>query len=130
MPDEALDPRRTALVFFDTLKIYAYDRELKGVLPEARAQVEAFVRLANLARAAGLPVFYARADHRPDGKDGATAVTDLELNRPSVTADPFAHQVWGTTAAEILDEIAPQQGDYQIFKHRWSAFFQTELELS
>ena len=80
MADETFDPRRTALVFFDALKVYAYDRDMKTLLPEATAQVDALVRLANLARAAGLPVFYARADHRPDGKDGATAVTDLELS--------------------------------------------------
>src|SRR5439155_23922962 len=129
MADEALDPRRTALVFFDTLKVYAYDRELKGVLPEARAQVEALVRLMNLARAAGIPIFYARADHRPDGKDGATAIADLELSRAGRPAsDPLGHGVWGTEAANVVDEIAPQPGDYQLYKHRWSTFFQTELE--
>lgn len=134
MPDETLDPRHTALVYFDTLKVYAYDRELKTVVPEAQAQVEALVRLNKLARVAGLPVFYARADHRPDGKDGATALTDLELARPERPAagggEGFGRQVWGTEASTIIDEIAPQPSDYQVFKHRWNMFFLTDLELS
>ena len=101
------------------------------MLPEARAQVDALVRLMNLARAADIPIFYARADHRPDGKDGATAITDLELSRAErPTSDPFGHGVWGSEAANVVDEIAPQPGDYQIYKHRWSAFQGTHLELS
>src|SRR5437016_4686550 len=122
MTDEAIDPRRTALVYFDTLKTYAYDREMKGVVPEARHQVEAMVRLKKMAREAGIPVFYARADHRPDGKDGATALTDLELARParSGAAGEFAG-IFGTEGREIIDEIAPEPQDYNNFKHRWSA---------
>ena len=120
MAAEALDPRRTALVFFDTLKVHTYDPQGKGPLPEARAQVEALVELQRLARAAGLPVFYARADHRPDGRDRARGITDLTPGRGGAPAG----------SADVIDELAPQPGDYQIFKHRWSAFFQTELELS
>lgn len=130
MADEALDPKRTALVYFDTLKTYAYDRELKGVVPEARHQVDAMVRLRKLAKSAGIPVFYARADHRPDGKDGATAITDLELARPAGGGgggEGFGG-VWGSERANIIDEIAPDPEDYQIPKHRWNMFFQTELE--
>lgn len=130
MQNERLDPQRTAVVFFDTLKVYAYDNDLKGVAPEARFQVDSLASLAQMARGAGLPIFYARADHRPDGKDAAPGLTDLAL-APRAGGDTFGHrQVWGTEAANIIDEIAPQPGDYQIYKHRWSAFFQTELELS
>src|SRR5712692_8603123 len=125
MDGEALDPKRTALVYFDTLKTYAYDRELKGVLPEARHQVDAMICLKKVARAAGIPVFYARADHRPDGRDGATAITDLELARPARSgpaAESFG-QVWGSAASEIIDEIAPEPADYQNPKHRWNMFY-------
>jgi nicotinamidase-related amidase len=127
---EVIDPRRTALVYFDCLKTYAYDRDLKGLVPEARHQVEALVRLNKLARAADIPVFYARADHRPDGRDGATAITDLDLLRPAGGGGGEFGRVWGTEASNIIDEIAPEPGDYQIYKHRWNMFFQTELALS
>ena len=36
----------------------------------------------------------------------------------------------GVPHAEIIPETAPRTGDYVIKKHRWSAFFQTHLELS
>ena len=128
MQNDRLDPQRTAVVFFDTLKVYAYDRELKGVAPEARFQVDALAGLAEMARSANIPIFYARADHRPDGKDASPIITDLSLAQRS-GSDTLSH-AWGTEAANIIDEIAPRPGDYQIFKHRWSAFYQTELELS
>jgi nicotinamidase-related amidase len=129
MQNERFDPQRTALVYFDTLKTYAYESDMKTVAPHARFQVDALASLNQLARKAGIPVFYARADHRPDGKDAASGLTDLQLVSRSGGGSGQQH-VWGTEAANIIDEIAPQPGDYQIFKHRWSAFFQTELELS
>lgn len=130
MQNEKLDPQRTAVVFFDTLKAYDYDVELKGVTAEARFQVESLASLADMARGLDIPIFYARADHRPDGKDMASAITDLALSPPTAGGTFAGRKIWGTAAADIVDEIAPQPGDYQIFKHRWSAFFQTELTLS
>lgn len=37
------------------------------------------------------------------------------------------HDSW---EAEVINEIAPEASDYLINKHRWSAIFQTHLELS
>ena len=126
--DEALDPRRTALVFFDMLKRYDYAPDLVSLLPEARPQVEACARLMRGARAAGVPVFYACGDHRPDGRDLATAISDDELAR-GVT--PGAARRGPEPASQaLIDELRPEPGDYVINKHRWSMFFQTELELS
>ena len=30
----------------------------------------------------------------------------------------------------MIDELKPEPGDYVVPKHRWSAFFQTKMELS
>jgi nicotinamidase-related amidase len=130
-----LDPRRTALVFFDMLKGYHYDREGKALLPQDRPLADACVRIMNVARELGLPVCYAAADHRPDGKDASPVITDLQLRRPDPPAGPEGpagggRVVHGSFTSEVIDEIKPQPGDYHIFKHRWSAFFQTELGLS
>lgn len=132
---EGLDPRRTALVFFDMLKGYHYDREGRALLPEDRLLVDACVRIMNAARELGMPVFYAVADHRPDGKDASPVITDLDLRRPDPPAGPEGpagggRVVHGSFASEVIDEIRPQPADYQVFKHRWSAFHQTELDLS
>src|SRR5438270_10079400 len=132
-PTTTLDPRRTALVFFDMLKGYHYDKDGKALLPEDRPLADACARIMNTARELGMPVFYAAADHRPDRKDASPVITDLELRRPD---PPSASQtvggpgvVHGAVAAEVIDEIKPQPGDYEIRKHRWSAFHQTELDI-
>ena len=130
-----LDPRRTALVFFDMLKGYHYDREGRAILPEDRPLADACARMMRAAREIGVPVCYAAADHRPDRKDASPVITDLELRRPDPPANPSGPTggpgvVHGSVAAEVIDEIKPQAADYEVRKHRWSAFFQTELEVS
>ena len=122
MADDAL-PGRTALVFFDMLKRYDYGPDLKSLSPEARPQVEACVRLMNAARAAGIPVVYAAATTAgwPRPRDG-----DHRRRSRSKWRAPRT----GPGGQAIIDELAPQRGDYVIRKHRWSMFFQTELELS
>ena len=121
---EDFDVGRTAVVFFDMLKRYDYGPDLKTLLPEAAAQVNACVRLLGAARSASIPVFYACGHHRPDGRDLATAITDDELTRGGPRQGPSYE------GQEIIAELAPQTDDYVILKHRWSMFFQTELELS
>src|SRR3954464_7819584 len=132
-PPTTLDPRRTALVFFDMLKGYHYDKSGKALLPEDKPQVDACVRIMNAARELGMPVIYAAADHRPDHKDASPVITDLDLRRPDPPAASGAvggpGVVHGAVAAEVIDEIKPQPDDYLIRKHRWSAFHQTELEI-
>jgi nicotinamidase-related amidase len=124
MADETLDPRRTALVFFDMLKRYDYGADQKTLLPQAREQVVACRRLMAAAREAGVPVFYANGDHRPDGRDLATAIADNDYGRTGERRGPEPG------SQDVIDELKPQPGDYVIRKHRWSMFFQTELELS
>jgi ureidoacrylate peracid hydrolase len=132
---ESLDPRRTAVIFFDMLKGYHYDKQGKALLPEDKPLADACAKLANTARQLGVPIFYGSADHRPDRKDASPVITDLDLRRPdpppggegSVGGGGVVH---GSFTSEVIDEIKPQPGDYDIRKHRWSAFHQTELDLS
>jgi len=132
---DILDPRRTALVFFDMLKGYHYDKDGKALVPEDKPLADACVKIMNVARELGVPVCYAAADHRPDRKDASPVITDLELRRPDPTPDASGPTggpsvVHGSVASEVIDEIKPQPEDYEIRKHRWSAFHQTELDLS
>jgi nicotinamidase-related amidase len=130
-----LDPRRTALVFFDMLKGYHYDREGRALLPTDRPLVDACVRIMDVARQLGMPVCYAAADHRADRKDASPVITDLDLRRPDPAPGAGGPAggggvVHGSFTSEVIDEIKPQPSDYHILKHRWSAFYQTELGLS
>ena len=85
-------------------------------------------------RAKGVPVFYARADHRADGMDYALTVADTDNKH--VPWGPEHPVTWkpphgaGDPGFQVISEIAPQPGDYDIPKHRWSAFHGTHLELS
>jgi nicotinamidase-related amidase len=99
---------------------------------EAAGVLEPAVRLVDACRRLTVPLFYARADHRPDGADLNRVVTDTDSSfrpwaegerqpdRPSLTPEGM----------RVLSEIAPRAGDYDIPKHRWSAFYGTHLELS
>lgn len=135
MAEFPIVPAKTALLFFDTLNHYLNPDD-----PGARAAVQALgvvprmQRINEAARAAGIAVFYAAADHRPDHRDWAPQIVDLDYrgeageHRPRRTSPPPV-SVPGP-AREVIAEIAPQPADYVIKKHRWSAFFQTHLELS
>lgn len=135
MSEFPIVPAKTALLFFDTLNHYLNPDDSK-----ARAEIEALgvvprmQRINAAARAAGIAVFYAAADHRPDHRDFAPLIVDLHYDgmpgekRGRLTPPPPV-SVAGPNR-EVIPQIAPQPQDYLIKKHRWSSFFQTHLELS
>ena len=132
MAEPTLDPRKTAVLFFDALKVYLYDEQGR-IKPESQAQISAAQRMLHTARSLGLPVVYAAADHRPDGADWSTAITDNNESRfvemvGKRRLKPATVRTSG--GEEVIDELAPREGDYFIKKHRWNAFQGTHLELS
>jgi nicotinamidase-related amidase len=132
LPEPTLDPQHTAVLYFDTLKVYLYRPE-GGVRPEAQVQVAACQRMLEAARSLNMAVVYAAADHRKDGADWSTAVTDNNASRfVDIMGKPRLRPatVHGSGGEEVIDELAPQAEDYFIRKHRWSAFQGTHLELS
>lgn len=64
-------------------------------------------------RKAGDPVIYLQDSHTPDDKE-------FDLFPP--------HGVRGTWGAEIIDELAPQAGEFVLPKTRFSGFYGTSLE--
>jgi ureidoacrylate peracid hydrolase len=132
---EELYPKETALLFFDLLNAY-----YRGAGEETQRRKEPMVRncveIMEIARSAGIPVFYANADHRADGREAAFLYTDTDM-RLQPWANPevphtrnHGHMASGTWNSEVIAELRPQPGDYIVPKHRWSAFYQTSLELS
>jgi ureidoacrylate peracid hydrolase len=129
-----IDPARAALLFFDTLN-YGFADPPAEYRPRLEAVKASWVRLASAARAHGVPVCFAKADHRADGADIAERYTDANHDMepwpdPEVRRRPHTANTAGSWGAQVIDELAPQPEDYVIPKHRWSAFFQTHLELS
>jgi ureidoacrylate peracid hydrolase len=133
MTDFPLIPEKTAMLFFDALNIYLHPED-----PAAAAEVvasgviPAMQRICAACRRAGVSIFYAQADHRPDYRDFAPQIVDrghAEADGPPrKTTAPGV--VSGSRGAEVIPELAPRPEDYIIKKHRWSAFFETHLELS
>jgi ureidoacrylate peracid hydrolase len=75
-------------------------------------------KLLDAARKQAAIVVHARADHAPGTP--ALNISDTEHRPPRI--------MHGTPAAEIIPELAPQPSDYQLPKHRWSAFHGTHLD--
>jgi nicotinamidase-related amidase len=123
-PDH-LAPERTALVVFDMLECYRTAAEQAGAIAPV-------VRLIAACRQRGVPICYARADHRPDNADANRTISDT---RPDFRLWGPQGPRFGFDAAKrggmgVLAELAPQPGDYDIPKHRWNAFHGTHLDLS
>lgn len=118
------NPTRSALIVIDMENGFV-DPRGGHCIRFAQSTVPACARAAALARSKGIPVFFVKRIYRADG-------SDVELTR---------HAAWaaggracmpasvGYNSAQAPEGLRPQPGDYTIIKPRWSAFFQTELDL-
>ena len=94
-------------------------------VPMAAGIVPAVSRAVKTARRKGIPVFFVKRIYRYDG-------SDVELSRwegwqgGGRALGPGSE---GPSSAQAPEGLRPQPGDYTIIKPRWSAFFQTELDL-
>jgi nicotinamidase-related amidase len=79
------------------------------------------MRVLEVFRNLGYPVFHVIRVHRTDG-------SDVEIFRREIFKSvPFA--VEGTEGVEIIEELRPVNGEYIIRKNRMSAFMNTDLDL-
>ncbi len=128
---EVLDPRRTALVLFDVLNGHVKTRDAEA---RWRPVIAAAASLLAAARERGAMVAYACAAHRADNATSAHTLRDTDNRlRPLDPAAPPAFTpvvAAGTWGAQVVEELAPEPGDYVVPKYRWSAFHQTYLELA
>ncbi len=94
-------------------------------------------RVVSAARAADVRVVYLKMAHRPDlsdtgGEDSPHWFRHRRLGvSGSVTApdgQPSRILIDGTWNTDILPELAPQPGDIVVSKHRYSGFFETDLD--
>ena len=125
-PDpDVLVADRTALVVFDMLECYR-----DGTEPAA---IEAIRSLIDTCRLAGVRICFARADHRADGAEFSTVVADTDrFFRPYDSDYPQERRPphgAGSPGLAVLAELAPQPEDFDVPKHRWSAFHGTALDL-
>lgn len=133
MSIDRLDPQHTALLIFDLLNGHVKDAE-RTIKPRYQPVVAAAQRLLNNAREHNMMVAYAHANHRADNATSAHTIRDTDNRlRPITGTNPSPAKpvvAGGTWEADIIDELAPAAEDYIVPKYRWSAFFQTYLELA
>jgi ureidoacrylate peracid hydrolase len=125
--------KKTGLLFFDILNGYVPASE-PGKQRSQKPWIQNAVRLSQVGRAAHLPVFFAKGNHRPDNATTALLLTDTNNSltpwpKGEVTK-PKMHVVAGDKSSDVLAELNPSPADYYIVKYRWSAFHQTYLDLA
>jgi ureidoacrylate peracid hydrolase len=125
--------KKTGMLFFDILNGYVPEPGA-GKPRVLKPWIQNAVRLGKAARATGLPVFFAKGNHRPDNATTALLLTDTNN---SLTPWPNGevsktrmHVIAGDKSSEVLADLEPKAEDYYIVKYRWSAFHQTYLDLA
>lgn len=120
---DSIDPSKTALIVVDMQNDFiAPGAPLET--PAGRAMLPTLKRTIAFCRQQGIRVIYTTATFRRDGYDLGRFADD--------TLGPIARHaclIDGEPGSEIYPEIAPQVDEIVIKKHRYSAFYGTELEI-
>jgi nicotinamidase-related amidase len=111
-----LNADEAALLVID-MQNYFVDLQGRSFFPAATAILPNIKQLIEAFRHAGRPVIYTTHVHKPDGSDvGIMGWWWGDMIRE------------GYPEAEVHPEIAPSKDDKVIIKHRYSAFYNTDLE--
>lgn len=118
----SIDPHKTAMIVVDMQN----DFVAKGApmeTPLARAMVPVLADALKFCREKGIKVIYTTHCHRSDGSD--MGLFD-DLYAPIATR---AGLVDNTPGIEIYPELKPAPGEHVVKKHRYSAFYGTDMDI-
>lgn len=118
------NPTKTAMIVIDMEKGFV-DRESAHCIRTAQSTVPACSCAMALAREKEIPVFLVNRAYRSNGSD----VEATRYHSWVQGGRAMAPGSIGACSMEMPEGMQPQPGDYTITKPRWSAFFQTELDL-
>ena len=112
--------------------------DLAGInISSIRSAVDPTRRVIAAARQAGIPIVYLKMAFKPDLSDAGPAESPnharhmrLGFGLPAVAPDgsPSRILIRDTWNTDILEELAPEPGDLVVYKHRFSGFFETNLD--
>lgn len=117
-----LNPKRSALLVIDMQNDFlnnkspAYTENAKYIIPNLQ-------ELIKTARTHKIPVIYTAHYHQDPKIDGGMTAEWWPDIRNQETL------VAGTKGAEIIKELKPLAKEKIIYKHRYSAFYNTDLEI-
>ncbi len=141
MSRSAFDPawlERSALLLVDMNRSHL-DHTIGNLLvakPDADRIIANAARVRDAWAAAGRPVIFVRTHHRYDPVRGETVDNKSPfwmaqhgspvpgLNKPRKTL-----AIEGAPITEVVPELKPRPGEHTVFKHRYSPFDNTDLEL-
>jgi nicotinamidase-related amidase len=119
---DAIDPKTTAMIVVDMQNDFVAD----GAMLQSRqafAMVPKLAATLKFCRDQGIRVIYTAHVHRKDGCD--MGLYD-DLYPPIAQRASLVDETQGV---EIYKDIAPAPGEHVIKKHRYSAFFATDMDL-
>ncbi|MCL2526471.1 MAG: cysteine hydrolase [Coriobacteriia bacterium] len=112
-------PAKSALLVIDMQNDFVREGAIMEV-PDAKTQLEGIAGLIESCRTQDIPVIY------------TVHQTDPRYNPLEIASFPHlktAGMREGTDGIEVVSELTPRAGDYVLRKRRYSAFFQTDLEM-
>lgn len=118
----AFEPRKTALLVIDMQNDFLCPGAPLET-PAGRELVPLLRDTIATARQAGVAIIYTAHVHRRDGCDMGRF---RDIYPPIAAGRALIDEMPGV---DIYPECAPQPGDLLIKKHRYSGFFQTDLEM-
>ncbi len=136
-----LDPARTAVIVVDMQNEFAAVGgafERAGIdISTIRAAIKPTRNVIDIGRAAGMKVVFLKMGFLPDLSDAGapnspTWIKHLPLGAGNEVTAPngspsriFIRDTWNT---DIIDELGPDASDIVMYKHRFSGFFETNLD--
>lgn len=112
-----LDPARTAVLVVDMINEFCKPGG-RMVLPGYEALVGPQSEIIAAARATGVPVIWIHDAHRPG------------MRHEREWAKRTPHGLENTWATEIIEDLGARDDEIHVTKRRYSAFFQTDLDLT
>ena len=128
----AIDPHKTAVIAVDMQNDFGAEGGMfasKGLpIEAAQATIEPTARVLHAARMSDITVVYLKMAFKRDlsnlgGPDAPNR--EKHLGFGVGIGDFLIEDTWNT---DIVPELTPQPGDVLVSKHRYSGFFETELD--
>lgn len=136
-----MDPSRTAVIVVDMQNDFASEGGAFARTGQDIAPIQNIfaptARVLETAREAGMKVVYLKSEYRPDLADlGApdskywSVMHFVGIGEPATGPDGqpsriFIKDTWNT---DIVSELAPEPSDIVVVKHRFSGFYETNLD--
>lgn len=125
-----LDPSRTALLALDIQRLIvdpqgtAYVESVGGA-PAGKDVIGPCNAVIERCRKAGIPVVWSLWGLRGDGADVGMCAAKWPGLKPGTAESPAT---WGHRDAGLDDHVKPLDSEIQIYKHRFSSFYNTPLD--